>query len=587
MGGLVFGQEKIVFKPSNCDMSYEIRKAIENNTTDEIVLVFEKGTYYFSTAYALSKYSTITNHGNGLKKVAFRFDGFKKVLIEGNESKFVFSGQMAPFQFENCNAISVQNLTIDWDIPFYFQGEVIATNPDENWYELKPYSEGYSWKISKSQLLFPNINSFNYSSLGNSLAFNKAKKRVAYGALDMNLRTEHVEKTPTGSLRFYNREMRQIPKVGEVLLSKGPHSQNRYAPAYHVKNSSNVSFDNVIIHHALGMGFLFERTSDIKISNSGIYVEKESDRLVSTTADATHFANCKGNILIENSRFEHMLDDGTNVHGTYVEVNKILNSNTVRVGLMHFEQEGFEFAQSGDKIWFIKAPNPSRAEINRVVEVNVVNENFTDLTFAHPIPTDLKIGDILENKTWNPSFTIRNCVVKDHRARNIIIKTPKKIVIENNFFSSMMSSIMLRGESYYWFESGAVTDVTIKSNVFEYSVYGGAKNHAILKISPRLGKHFNDHLVYDKNIVFENNTIKTFNNPIVWADRVDGLKIYKNTIIQTKGKEPLSPNEPLFKLMNSTNVTISQNTYVGDVKNLFWLDEKSKETAIIHKNLMK
>ena len=37
-----------------------------------------------------------------------------------------------------------------------------------------------------------------------------------------------------------------------------------------------------------------------------------TQRVISTTADATHFVNCKGDILIENCRFENMLDDGTN-----------------------------------------------------------------------------------------------------------------------------------------------------------------------------------------------------------------------------------------------------------------------------------
>ena len=112
--------------------------------------------------------------------------------------------------------------------------------------------------------------------------------------------------------------MKKYPPVGSVLSSKGDREHDRYAPAFEVKSSKNITFDGLVVHHALGMGYLFERTEDIKILNCGVYLRKGTERVISSTADATHFANCKGDILIENSRFENMLDDGTNVHGTYV-----------------------------------------------------------------------------------------------------------------------------------------------------------------------------------------------------------------------------------------------------------------------------
>ncbi|MEP0213878.1 MAG: right-handed parallel beta-helix repeat-containing protein, partial [Cellulophaga sp.] len=382
---------------------------------------------------------------------------------------------------------------------------------------------------------------------------------------------------------FYQYNLKKFPRVGSVLQSKGDKKNNRYAPAFLARNSKDIVFNNVVIHHALGMGFLFERSENIKIINSGIYIEEGSDRVMSIVADATHFANCKGDILIENCRFEGMYDDGTNVHGTYVEVNKILDTKTVRVALKHNQQYGFKFAVVGDEVWFIKAPSPARKEINTVTAVKVINDHYTDLTFKNDIATDLKIGDILENKTWNPSFTMRGNTIQDHRARNIIIKTPKKIVIENNNLSSMMSSIMLRGETFYWFESGNVEDVIIRNNYFVDCAYAGSE-HAILKVSPRLGKTFSATNLYDRNIVFENNTIETFGNRIIWADRVDGLKISKNTIKQTTTFKSQFPNAYLFDLINCNNVEIDNNTYNGTVTNGIQADKTSQKTLKVKKN---
>lgn len=575
--------EVIKIKHAEGDMTLIVREAIENAKEKDVKLIFEKGIYHFETHYAIGKYLYITNHGNGFKKIIFNFEGFNSVEIEGNGSEFIFRGQTAPFVFEGCNQIKVQNLTLDWDIPFSFQGDVISINKEEHYIDLKPYVNGFSWKLKRGQIEFPEINGFNFSALGSTLSHNKITKAVDYGAKDVGLNPNYVEKLPNGNLRIYDKNIKKFPRVGTVLQSKGDKKSNRYAPAFLVRNSKNVDFNNVIIHHALGMGFLFERSEDINILNSGIYVREGSDRVMSIVADATHFANCKGNILIENCRFENMYDDGTNVHGTYVEVDKILDKKTIRVGLKHFQQLGFEFAGVGDEVWFIKNPNPQRAEENKVTNVKVINDVFTDLTFEKEIPNDLKIGDIVENKTWNPNFTMRGNTIRDHRARNIIIKTPKKIIIEDNDLSSMMSSIMLRGETFFWYESGNVEDVVIRNNRFVHCAYGGAE-HAILKVSPRLGKTFDETIQYDRNIQFINNTIETFDNRIVWADRVDGLIIKNNIIKQTTTEKQQYPNAFMFDLINCKNVEISNNSYQGNCENTLKADEKSSKTLTIKNN---
>ena len=575
--------EIINIKHIKGDMTLVVREAIENAKTKDIKLVFEKGNYFFKTDYAVGKYLYVTNHGNGFKKIIFNFEEFNSVEIEGNNSEFIFRGQVLPFYFTNLNNIKVQNITIDWDIPFSFQGDVTAINKKEGWYELKPYKKGFSWKLRKGRIEFPGINHFNFTSLGSSLSHHKETKAVDYGAWDQSLKSNYVEKRPNGILRFYDKGLKKYPRVGSVLQSKGDKKSNRYAPAFLTKNSKNVTFNNVTIHHALGMGFLFERSEDIKILNSGIYIREGSDRVMSIVADATHFANCKGDILIEGCRFEGMYDDGTNVHGTYVGVHKILDKKTVRVALKHDQQMGFEFAGVNDEIWFIKQPNPKRAETNTVTSVRVINDYFTDLTFANEIPSDLKTGDILENKTWNPTFTMRKNVIRDHRARNIIIKTPKKIIIEDNDLSSMMSSIMLRGETFYWFESGNVEEVIIRNNRFVDCAYGGME-HAILKVSPRLGKTFDKTITYDRNITFENNQIETFGNRIIWADRVDGLTIKGNTIKQTTTFKAQFPNAYLFDLIHCNNVEITKNSYSGNHKNVLNADEASKKNLKFKKN---
>lgn len=207
-----------------------------------------------------------------------------------------------------------------------------------------------------------------------------------------------------------------------------------------------------------------------------------------------------------------------------------------------------------------------------------------DLTFANAIPSDLKTGDVVENKTWNPTFTVRGCTIRNHRARNLILKTPLKTVIENNNLSSMMSAILFRGETFFWFESGAVNDVTIRNNKFKNYADCG-KPHAAIYITPRLGKNFDQTECYDKNINIINNEIDGFNPRVVWADRAENLIIKGNRINLNNEEKAPFPDAPVFQLENCKNVTIEDNIHTGlKPAKVLEADKKSRETLKIKGN---
>lgn len=572
----------ICIMPTEEDMTSVIRSALDEAKEDKVKLVFYEGTYHFLPDLATDRYLAITNHDNGFKKIIFHAKDFKSIEIVGNHSKFVFHGQTAPFVFENCEKVSVRNISIDWNIPFLFQGEVTGFNKEEGWHDIKPFTDGFSWTLENEELSFPNMDEFAFKELGATYPFNKETKDVVYAAKGMHLHPSRVKKLTNGNLRIFDKAS-YYPPVGTILCSTG--KANRYAPAVYIKASKNIQLDSVIVHHALGMGFLIEKTENISLIKSGVYVSKGSDRVVSSIADATHFCNCRGEVLVDDCRFENMLDDGTNVHGTYVFVDEVLNDSSIRISLKHNQQKGFVFAESGDEIWFLHQPHPRRRDINVVSSVKKLNDAYSVLTFTEKLPEQLKNGDVLENKTWNPSFTMRGCRIGNHRARNIVLKTPLKTVIENNqFFSSDMASILFRGETLNWFESGAVTDVLIQNNYFSYCTHG-ASDQALLYISPKHGKTFQSPQLYDSNIRFINNTIETFDNRIVWAENVRSLLFKNNKITRTNTAKPLYPNAPMIELSNCKNARIYKNTYTGDKLEFIRADKLSKETLKVKSNI--
>lgn len=572
----------LTFSPDGGDATLAVREALGQVDSRDVTLAFEPGRYVFRGDFAREAYLAVTNHDNGLKRIIFPMDRFDSVRIEGNGAEFIFHGRVMPFFFKGCRKVEMSNLTIDWDIPFTFQATVEEVNTDAGWIDLVPFTEGFSWSVQGDRLLFPDVDGFSYAHIGETLSFDPEHGRVAHGAWDMHLDAAKVERRPDGRLRLHANPQ-HFPSSGTVIVSKGKMGENRYAPAIYGIRSSNIRIEDVTLHHALGMGFLFERCDTVTLSECGAFVRPGSGRMVSLLADATHFCNCKGEILVENSRFQHMLDDGTNVHGTYVVVDEILDDRQVRVKLMHFQQAGFRFADPGDEIWLIKAPDPSRASVRTVKAFRQLNERFSVITFEEVIGSSLRTGDLLENKTWNPSFTMRGCTITDHRARSVVLKTPLPILIENNHFSSMMSAIFFRGESRFWFESGSVADVLIQNNTFDYCAYSGME-HAVLRVTPRLGTQFDATTTFDRNIRFKGNRIRTFGNRIVWAERVEGLEILNNTIIQTHHAAVLDPGAPMIELTQCRDTLIKDNVYEGSNTHSLSSDAATQATMTLQNN---
>ncbi|MFR9522773.1 MAG: right-handed parallel beta-helix repeat-containing protein, partial [Rikenellaceae bacterium] len=173
--------------------------------------------------------------------------------------------------------------------------------------------------------------------------------------------------------------------------------------------------------------------------------------------------------------------------------------------------------------------------------------------------------------------------IQNHRAR-IVLKTPLSTLIEDNYFSAMMSAVLFRGESFFWYESGQVEDVLIQHNIFDYAADCGTQ-HGVLYVTPRLGGDFDDTALYDKNIRFVGNTITTSNPRIVFADRVLGLLVRDNRITVVENDDTQFPDAPTFELINCQDVVIEGNRYIGaERENTLKADAKSLETLTIQKN---
>lgn len=557
-----------------------LQKALQQITGDATI-IFPKGTYNFYPDKALGKYHSITNHDNGYRNFAFFIKGYKNLTIDGQGSEFIFHGKIIPFLVENSENISLKGFSIDWKIPFYVQAEVLKSDSASSSMLVKFTNESEFKKEGNSIAITANQQYLPF--LGEDMYFDPKTKAVAYRAKDylMKYRTDReltakLVNDKDKQFSITAKFARRPPPAGLIGIYKGNFGLNRHSPAIHIIKSAKLMFNNINIYHAGGMGVIAEKSADIYLNQVNVKLREGSQRLVTTTADATHFCNVRGKLLIENCLFENMLDDATNVHGTYVRIDEIIDKRTALIYLNHAQQTDYEFASKGDTVQIVNGETLSPKGSLVIDKVVYINERYSRISFTQDVNGLLQKNDGLENISWYPEFTFRNNVVQNNRARSVLVSIPKKVLIENNTFTSMMTAILFEGDMKSWYESGSVKDVTIRNNRFLDCGYGGG-NYPIIWINPQQ-KIIDSKNPYEKNIHIENNLFRSFDKLVLKANSVDGLTFRNNSIEDSGNYQPINPSEPDLDIKSSKNVSIEKNVYKKKGKIWIRTDNMTKTT---------
>lgn len=564
-------------------------------------LIFPKGTYHFYPTFAPERYCEITNNDNGLKRTSFPLIDFHNFEIDGGGSDFIYHGKMIPFIIEESTNLTVKNLSLDWEVPFTIEGLVVAVNKDNETFDIEvetPYQvkydhlylsleredSPYERKFGKRFAFWEHYN----LEAGQNIFWDPKTMAPLYNTRQYNMPEKgiYAEELKKGLIRITTK-MKKLPPIGSVMVSKGEYLQNRTSPAFRVFKSKNVSFNEVNVHHAGAMGLIAERSEDITLDSFNVVLKEGSGRMITTTADATHFCNVKGTVTIKNSTFENMLDDATNIHGTYVRVNKIIDDFTLAVETFHPHQNGYLFGEAGDKVQVINQKNLQPTTKPLVLKkVERVNEKISYITFDTSIKGKVFVYDGVENISWHASAIIENNIVRNNRARSFLISTPRKVVVRNNYLSSQMASFRLTGDLNLWNESGPNEGLLIENNVIENAVYGGNGPQSVFLIDPQYVDKNNIEGIYSRDITIRNNTVKTFDSSILVAYSVDGLVFENNTITQTDKYKPIFPNKENIQIVNCANVSIKGNKFKRlDGKDAtIKIDEKSTNVFVDKKS---
>lgn len=497
-------------------------------------LLFDKGVYDFFPGKAEERYLFVSNNDEGLKRIIFLLDGLKDVTIDGQGAQFVFRGWVNPFYVTHCDQVTLKNFSLDWARTFHSEG-VIVENHDDG--VTVQFSTQFPYEIRNGVLVFTDGKLSNEPQTtvkgselvypyGSMLEFDVKRRETAYMVPDYYGLQTGVAAQDLGDRKVRLFKAKLKGTVGNIFVFSPSH---RDCCGFVLSDTQGTTLRDIQIFHAGGMGVLGQRSRDIMVER--VQVTPNKTRIVSTTADATHFANCSGQLVLKDCLFENQKDDATNVHGIYVRVMG-RTTEGVEIKLVHPQQYGFHYLTPGMKIELVHGKSLITYATATVKAVTILNKEYAEVTLNEPLPSELEAGDVIAERDNYPETLISGCTIRNNRARGILLGSRARMVIEKNTFHTPGAAILLEGDGCFWFEQAGVRDLVIRDNLFDTCNFG-VWGRATIETGAGPDKDHREKSRYNRNIVIENNTFKTFGigAPLIQMYCVQQATIRKNTII--------------------------------------------------------
>lgn len=280
----------------------------------------------------------------------------------------------------------------------------------------------------------------------------------------------------------------------------------------------NITLRGCNFHALPGMGIVSQFTENLTFERVNVVPRPGTLRTCPAWADCFHFSGCRGDILVDACNFSGTQDDPINIHGTHLRIIEQTGPKQVLLRFMQPQTYGLAAFVPGDKIEFVNHSTLRSYASNTVTALERRTDKDWLLTLAQPIAA-FGQDDVVDNVSWYPNVTIRNCTVTMDSCRGFLITTRGRARVEGCTFNrTAMSAILVEDDAEGWFESGPIRDLTIRDNKFI------GCGDPVVCISPHNGNN-DPALPVHENIRIENNS---FAGGGIGARSVKGLTIAGN-----------------------------------------------------------
>lgn len=482
-------------------------------------------------------------------------EGVKDFTINGYGVTILMqTNATSAFRLVDCENVTINGFSTDHDRRVMFQGQIYNIDPDGFYLDVA-IDPGF--QMDHKRLISTGMMGAIYSHETGCMV---------EGTTTITIDPKQIAQLGSNTYRINGKKTAGQPniQVGDYVGAWG----YQVAPSYSLKGCKEVTLKDANIWGGMCVitdvdGEGNNQFYNIKTTCGPRPLGAITDRIVAVHGDGLHTTANRVGPKMENSVFEHLLDDGTNIHGHY---GKVMGIERDKVILGY--GEGQRLFWKGDDLRFY---NPTTEENSAlIVKSCELLESYTPKDeyvqnvgaatfrpykyFAVTLESgkrNFKVGDWVINRNWTSSgYWFKNCTFRDSRSRALLIKSSDGL-IENCTVSNGAAYGLWIAPEFDWLESGYSENVVIRNCTFHSSGWM-YKDSAGLTISGGEGKG-QDH----DNIIVEGCTFYGNHNNDLWMSEGKNFVIRNNKFLS----DPDYNATNTIRLSNIDGVTVSGNTY--------------------------
>lgn len=395
---------------------------------------------------------------------ALDLQGIKNLTVEGGATHFLLDMTTRGIRVEECENIVLREMTFDrFDLP-YFTGTVEKMDAEKQYALLNIYDE------YEPEDPYP---------VREYLEFNEKDKtpryhgNFLYNNLEVDVLVEMIKGVNiTGDHKAridFSWDITEAPEGCGYVITKTMYGIDTIA----IIKSKNIYTENVSIYCTPGMGIRGYSSEDVYMNRTNVMLKPESNRYMTVTADAMHFMDCKGDLVMTNCLMENSHDDAINIHGMFQMIIDVDKENK-RYKMLCGRTAKFEEPKKDDEITIpfevgdeIEVSEDDTLKLITTVHVDTVEE-AEDYGFwvTFEEDTDFENGLLMCNVTRSPKVLIDNCMFRNKRNRGVLLQSRHSAIKNCTFYNVLMPAICLVADCQNWHEGINGKDILIENNRF-------------------------------------------------------------------------------------------------------------------------
>ena len=370
-------------------------------------------------------------------------------------------------EFFRCRRVTLRGLIIENETPPFTQGTITGIDPQGLWIDLT-IDAGYPAGLDDPKRFIPGPAGY---------VFDRQARRIKAGTYDHYLKS--VERRGEGAFRLHLpraiRPAEQSIVVGDAMGFRGIGGS-----AIRVAECESMRIENVTLRAAGGFGIHDAGGEggnhyNYRVTFGPRPAGASTDPLIACVADAFHSSGTRRGPTLENCFFEGMCDDGVPIHGYYAMIVEARGRELAFQGPweMNFFRAGDAlrlFDEAGALVGEATVVQSGPAEGYKAAEP-LKDKHYANLKRYHRLTLDRELpakrGQRISTPAANGSgFVIRNCTIRNHRARGLLIKADNGLIENNTIEGSTIAGLIIAPE-YWWNEACYGRNIIIRNNTFK------------------------------------------------------------------------------------------------------------------------